>query len=279
MSTRAARALIGWMQPDEARLWLAGRRADSAHHAAFDEMAMRLRANVAARATFVPPSNVESALPEALAAHVAALQADPAVAKFLANGGRVAMVDLRTICAVQHHVLSASALERVASVAHGDPLCLAALTIPLPVNAALPAQYDPLRKTWILNSPNPNLQITSLFGGPVPDGRIVFGFSVDAPISRLSVAAYRGRYILRDGYHRAHGLLSRGIHAVPALVTDVATIGELGIPTELLGEAVYLGARPPLLPDYADDAVSADIRVPFTQKMIVIQGIEFATSA
>lgn len=240
---------------------------------------MRMRANVAARAVFVPPSDVESAIPGALAAHVAALQADPTITKFLANGGRVAMVDLRTICAVQHHVFSATAVERVASAAHGDSLCLAALTIPLPANAALPAQYDPLRKTWILNSPNPNLQITSLFGGPVPDGRIVFGFSVDAPVSRLSVAAYRGRYILRDGYHRAHGLLSRGIHSVPALVTDVATIGELAIPPELLGEAVYLGERPPLLSDYGDDAVSAEIRVPFTQKMIVIQGIEFATSA
>jgi hypothetical protein len=49
---------------------------------------------------------------------------------------------------------------------------------------------------------------------------------------------------------------------------------ELGLGQGLFGTDVYLSDRPPLLPDFGDDAVAADVRIPIVQKMLVIQGME-----
>jgi hypothetical protein len=42
----------------------------------------------------------------------------------------------------------------------------------------------------------------------------------------------------------------------------------------MLPEASYLGDRPPLLADYLAETVSAEVNLPASQKMLVIQGIE-----
>jgi hypothetical protein len=43
----------------------------------------------------------------------------------------------------------------------------------------------------------------------------------------VQVARFQGRALLRDGYHRAYGFLSRGITHVPAFVRTMQTIGEV----------------------------------------------------
>jgi hypothetical protein len=42
----------------------------------------------------------------------------------------------------------------------------------------------------------------------------------------------------------------------------------------MLPQGAYLGERPPLLPDFLDDRVSAAVKVAAFQKLIVIQAIE-----
>jgi hypothetical protein len=91
------------------------------------------------------------------------------------------------------------------------------------------------------------------------------------------VARYGERVILTDGYHRAHGFLRRGIARVPALVQDVQSFEALGLPAGMLSQDAYLGDRPPLLSDYLDDAVSADARVPASQKLVMVKAIEVST--
>lgn len=49
-------------------------------------------------------------------------------------------------------------------------------------------------------------------------GAPVFGYVLGALPSFMQIAVIDGRCILRDGYHRAVGLLSRGISVVPAFV-------------------------------------------------------------
>lgn len=79
----------------------------------------------------------------------------------------------------------------------------------------------------------------------------------------MQVAEYQGRWILRDGYHRAVELLARGVHHVPVLLRTVAALDDL-FPPELraqglLPEAAWLGGRPPLLRDYLDPALSIEL--------------------
>src|SRR5437879_13199973 len=108
----------------------------------------------------------------------------------------------------------------------------------------------------------------------IQPGVNAFGFVVAVATSMLQVASYHGRYLLRDGYHRAYGFLSRGITRVPALVREVATFDALGLPIGLLPQDAFLGDRPPLLVDYLNDEVAADVVMPVTQQVVSIQASE-----
>jgi hypothetical protein len=44
-----------------------------------------------------------------------------------------------------------------------------------------------------------------------------------------------------------------------------------------LPPSTLLGPRPPPLPDYLDDAVAAGVRLPATQKVVLIQAVELET--
>jgi len=77
-----------------------------------------------------------------------------------------------------------------------------------------------------------------------------------------------------NGYHRAFGLITRA----PAFVRDFG-VGPLGTDAGLVATDVYLGIHPPLLRDFLDDEVAADVDVPAVEKMIVVQGMELTPPA
>jgi hypothetical protein len=148
------------------------------------------------------------------------------------------------------------------------------VSLPLPTEVTLPAQYDAQRLAWIITSPNPNLRIVGNFAGQVQPGLTGFGFAVTVLPSFVQVAHLADRYVLRDGYHRALGFLKRGVSRVPVFVRDYAKLEDLGMNPGLLPQSVYLGDNPPRLTDYFDDEVSADVSLPAFQKMIVVHGLE-----
>lgn len=271
---RPGRALIGWMSEEQATLTLAARRADQADAPELAERARTARDAVAAREAGVDQARVLEPLPEALNAYVGRLRAHPQSGAYFDEGWEVQMVDLRGICSLQQTVQSEQAAERAAGVDADDVASIAAFTLPEPAEQQeLPVQFDETRNTWVISAANPNLRINGHFGGQVQQGVIGFGFIVAVMPSFLQVARHHGRYVLRDGYHRAYGLLTRGVNVVPAFVRDFG-VGDLGVSPGLFTTDVYLGDRPPLLPDFLDDGVAADVRIPIAQKMVVIQGME-----
>jgi hypothetical protein len=72
----------------------------------------------------------------------------------------------------------------------------------------------------------------------------------------LEIAELRGRWFLRDGYHRAFRLLQAGVYCVPAVVIRTRTLKELGA-TEpwFFGEGDLFSDRPPRIIDFIDDAL------------------------
>ena len=80
--------------------------------------------------------------------------------------------------------------------------------------------------------------------------------------------------MLVDGYHRAFALLSRGINLAPALVGAIDTAEEFGRLGAGIGVDVFLGDRPPLLPDFLDDEVAAAVDMPVTTRMLVIEAMD-----
>lgn len=282
---RPGRAYIGWMAPQHARSVLQSGATESLSAASAMAVVERARRAVSGRPSGVSQDGLIIPAPDELASHVRALEASPAALPYHREGWKVALVDLTRVCGCQPVVISDQALARVASIDSADVKSVAAVTLPLTQGEAVPVRFDPLQRAWTVVSGNHNLRITGHAGPqPIsPSGELLMppegtllGFGVVSPPSFMQVGRFHGRYFLRDGYHRAIGLLSRGITVAPAFVRDITAFEELfPDPRRLLPQESYLGDRPPVLPDLLDDVVSAAVQVPAAQKMIVISGMEF----
>lgn len=277
---RKARALIGWLTPEEGALWLAGRDQKAASDPALLIRVQQFRATAAARLPVTGQPAVVSPLTTETDAHIAAFAANPWGARMLADAGTPMLVDLTKIRGMQPVVNIEEARTRVAGINPKDLGAIAALTIPVPpVQPDLQAMFDPSKQAHILASPNPNLRVLAQLSGiPIeiaPGMRVAgFGFAVALLPSVLNVIGVNGRYFLMDGYHRAIGLLESGITHVPALVREFGSAQEARIPANMLSADIFLGDRPPFLPDYLDANVSVETLSPLVTKMIVIQALE-----
>jgi hypothetical protein len=276
--TRPARALIGWMQQAEAQLMLAQRMVQLAGNQSHADRAIAAQQTVAARHPSPEELHIlEEPGPE-LNDHIATLVAQPGYQAFAVEGWSVKIANLRKVVALQPLVFWDHAQERADSAVAGDMTTLAKITLPIQSGQEmLPLQFDPARNTWMIASRNPNLRIVAQFSGPVGVGGQQMtgcGFVVTISPSFVQVVRYHNRLLLRDGYHRSLGLLAKGVTHVPVLFREFGQFEPLGLGPGMLPEASYLGDRPPYLPDYLTDAVSAEVDLPASQKMLVIQGIE-----
>lgn len=274
VSQRAARALIGWMAPNEAALAMVGRQMNVTASPEQVERARRAREIVAARRPGVDQSGLTQPIPPELADHEAQLRRSPAAAQLFAEGWRIGLADLRKTCSFQPLVFTENADERTAGLEPTDIRSIARVSLPVPGPTPLPTQFDPVKNAFLFSSTNLNLRVAGNFSGEVAPGAVGFGFIVGVSPSFMQVAYFHGRHFLRDGYHRAYSLLRRGIHNVPVFLREFGPTEEPGVPGGMLPQGAYLGDRPPLLIDYLDDDVSAEVRAPAAHKMVIIQALE-----
>jgi hypothetical protein len=281
---RPARALVGWMAPDQTTLFLCGKRMGETPAPDRLEHADRARRAVAERVPAIDDGTVVSAAPE-LTEYAAALRADPIGAQYFAEGWDVALADITRVRGFQQSVFTEQAVERVADVDPNDPRALAALTIPTSqVTGSLPVEFDEQRRVFTVLSSDLNLRVMGHFAQPISDGQggptvPGIGFLVALFPSLVKVVEFQGSHYLVDGYHRAFGLLARGITKAPVFSRRVETFEEMGVPAGMLPQGQYLGARPPFLPDYHDPEVSTEVSLPIAQRMILIQALELTPSS
>jgi hypothetical protein len=268
---RPARALLGWMDPGEAALMQAGRREEDADRPEYVRRAEQARLVAGSRRTVVETKGVVAEAPAALRDYRAAFEARPQTAHLLADGWRIALVDLQRVCAVQPTVFTDM---DVPDIDPADLEALADVTIQPPAESKVDVQYDKERRAWVLLAPSPNFRIVYEFQTEVEPGVLGLGFGIRLLGSFLQVVRCGDRYLLRDGYHRAVALLARGINVVPGLVRDAGGPEEYRPRPGMLQPEAFLGNRPPLLPDYLDDDVSAAVQLPATRRVIMIQGID-----
>ncbi len=102
-----------------------------------------------------------------------------------------------------------------------------------------------------LHSSNPDLQLR-LSPDVGRGGHLPLSLYGGCPF--FEVAELRGRWFLRDGYHRAYRLLQAGVHRIPAVVIYTRSIGELGA-TEpwFFSEEQLFSNRPPRVMDFLDE--------------------------
>lgn len=88
----------------------------------------------------------------------------------------------------------------------------------------------------------------------------------------FEVAAFRGRWFLRDGYHRAYRLLQADVHRIPAVVIYARTIGELGATDPwFFSEDQLFSSRPPRVMDFLDESLILRYKRVALQKIIRIR--------
>jgi hypothetical protein len=107
--------------------------------------------------------------------------------------------------------------------------------------------------SFALYSNNPDLQLRLK---PEMRESDRFPFEIYGGSPFFEVAEFRGRWFLRDGYHRAYRLLKAGVCCVPAVVIRARTIEELGA-TEpwFFGEEQLFSERPPRVTDFLDEGM------------------------
>jgi hypothetical protein len=279
---RPARALLGWMDPEDAKRVLVSNRGDAQASAEQVRAVETAHQAVSRRAIFENAMTPETDLPSELLSYVDRLQKSPSGMNYFMEGWRIGIVNLSRLISFQPAVFVDSAVERVRDLKANDVESLASLCLPIPAGKeTLTPTLDKARNIWSVLSPNPNLRVAGQFAGPIPgvaSGAPVFGFFLALMPSLMQVAHFQGRYVLRDGYHRAVGLLSSGITEVPAFIKDFDAIEQL-VPPGILPQNAWLGPRPPLVPDYFDNAVAATVALPAVQKVVMVQAIEATVSA
>jgi hypothetical protein len=156
------------------------------------------------------------------------------------------VVDLRSLIAFQRRLSFHPELPQVFVPNARQWAALLSLAF----GSAKPIEYETVHdrsaQSLTLQSSNPNLhfRITSDPSSPL---------SIHAGGPFFEVACFRGRWFLRDGYHRAYALLSAGVFEVPAVIVYAATIEELGATQPwFFPEEILFSERPPHVVDFLD---------------------------
>jgi len=157
------------------------------------------------------------------------------------------IVDLRLLLAFQRRLVLNRAEPRILLPAPEDWTALVDLSFgpPKPVVCELVRSET----TILFHSGNPNLHFR--FSADPANPITVHGGS---PF--FEVAQYRGRWFLRDGYHRAYALLCAGVFRLPAVIVEARSLEELGaVHPWFFTEEVLFSSSPPRVTDFLDDAL------------------------
>ncbi len=274
---RPARALIGWMSESSALNMLA-HGPGALTEADRRGLIQAAQARVAERRPGVDQTDAVMEPPPELADYIQTLTQHAVMDQFKKEGWTVRLANLRKLCSIQPAVFLDHAAERTRTAQPKDLNALARITLPMEqASSEFSTAYDEARQRFILTSRNPNFRIVGAFNNAMPaKGQmgLAVGFVNVTTLSLLQVVKHRGRYMLRDGNHRALGLLANGIDLVPVLYREYGEFDSMELSHGLFPPKVFLGERPPLLIDYLDDTVASQVALPATQKVVIVQAIE-----
>jgi hypothetical protein len=157
------------------------------------------------------------------------------------------VVDLRLLLAFQRRLVLNPDQSRFFIPPPNDWPALTALSFgsPKPVICEIVQREASI----MLRSTNPNLHFRVSEDAEAP-------ILVHAGSPFFEVARYRGRWFLRDGYHRAFAALRAGVFRLPTVIVHARTLEELGATRPwFFPEEVLFSSSPPRVVDFLDDAL------------------------
>lgn len=157
---------------------------------------------------------------------------------------RLGVVDLRRLAAFQRRlVLRDQALEHEKTADWERRIDLA-----FPLSRISSFDQRLHQNSLTLSSENPDFTVRLQ---AVSDKAESIGLAIHHGSPFMEVGNYRGRWFLRDGYHRTYRLLQAGIFEMPAVIVQARTLEELGANRPwFFPEDVLFSARPPLITDF-----------------------------
>jgi hypothetical protein len=178
------------------------------------------------------------------------------------------VVDLRNLIAFQRRLYFNSELCELKIPSAQDWPALLSLCFGPPQPVRCDVIEDTATGSLVVQSTNPNLHIRITTNAASP-------ISLHAGSPFFEVACLRGRWFLRDGYHRAYGLMKAGVFEVPAIVVQAKTIEELGAGHPwFFPEAVLFSVRPPQVSDFLNDNLILEYDRPRLLKTVRISMAE-----
>ena len=285
IAQQSSRVLTAWLSEQEATLHLLGRQPMPQEDLTQVSQKIAIsKAVLAARPVFTPGNPVVDTGDDPV---LRAVKERPEVkAAFAGQSWFPAIVNLREVLAFQKIINTEGLEARLASAKMGEEqlieLCLP-ISQPPPPNRAI---GDPDGKGLTVSTLNPNLRVIanrvseesiSLLPDAPAMRVMALTFFVSMGASYLVVVRYGDRYFIRDGYHRAVGLLREHIDVVPCILVDAKSFDEvvMGQPQAFLPYEVLFGDRPPRLTDFWDDDVSHTVLRPAIRKVVRVRGDEF----
>jgi hypothetical protein len=172
------------------------------------------------------------------------------------------VIDLRFLIAFQRRIAFGPSLPSGVAPTACDWPALINVSFPAPQFPNYEAICTSDAKTLIFRSSNPNLTLRRTDDPHSP-------LTIHAGSPFLEVANYQGRWFLRDGYHRAYGLLRANIFKLPALIIHARNLEELGATRPwFFTEETLLSATPPRVIDFLDDALVIEYNRPLLIKTL-----------
>lgn len=171
-----------------------------------------------------------------------------------------AMIDLRKILAFQPIVRVDDLDDRI-GIALNDPDALLELCFPSGRNIAASFETNP--QGYTITTTNPHFTYVSS-QIPIPkniQALPVLTFTPQVNAGFFNVVCYQGRYFIRDGYHRAAGLLHKSKEeqvVVPCIIIEAQMLNQTGWQPGMIAEAILLSDYPPYVSDFWNEAVSCD---------------------
>ena len=166
------------------------------------------------------------------------------------------VVDLRPLIAFQRRLSFDARIAQPHVPAARDWTALLALSFGMSKSLEHEMIYERSSTTIWLESHNPNVHLR-VTGDPAHP------LSLHAGCPFFEVARLRGRWFLRDGYHRAYHLLMAGVFEVPAVIIEAATIEELGATQPwFFPEEILFSNHPPRVIDFLNDDLVLEYKRP-----------------
>jgi len=186
----------------------------------------------------------ENALREALLSQAARTDL---VAEMSGLSWTLGVVDLRPLIAFQRRLSFQLGHPQISAPIRRDWPGLLALSFGSKKSVVRKMSHDAATHSLVLHTENPNLQFRITNDAAFP-------LSIHTGSPFLEVACFRGRWFLRDGYHRAYAFLKAGAFEVPAVIVRAETIEELGATQPwFFAEEVLFSRAPPLVSDFLND--------------------------